>query len=156
MDNEEKLFQIAKEVVKLNKRNIPDLKLTGSLSLYALGYVKCRKAADIDFICDSIFEENEGAPIVPNGFRINYQDGTRSQIECLQFINDEGIKIEFMVSEERYFDDVEGVPCANPQNILLSKLYFAKNDLNEESKMKHLDDVIYFLKNNELIMDLKV
>lgn len=156
MDNEEKLFEIAKKVISLNKYNIPDLKLTGSLSLYALGYNKRRKAADIDFICDSIYEKDEGAPIVPSGFRINYQDGNKSQIECLQFINDDGVKIEFMVSEERYFDDVEGVPCANPQNILLSKLYFVKNDVNEESRMKHLDDVIYFLKNNQLIMDLKV
>lgn len=150
-NNENKLLEIAKEVIRLNKCNLEGLKLTGSLMLYVRGIRKKRDAKDIDFICDCIYEKDEGFPIMPKGFNFNDMEGSRSQIGCLQFINDEGIKIEFMASEERNVEIIDDVPCAAIEDMFLAKLRYVKNDENAESKSKHINDLIFLLEKNELI-----
>lgn len=146
---EEELFEIAKEVVRLNK-SIYTLKLTGSLMLWARGHSKRRMANDIDFVCDSLCEEGDGHPVAPAGFFITSVDGTRSRVGCVQFQNEAGVKIEFMASEEHTSEYIDGVPCAGLQGLILAKLNYARFDITPESAIKHLDDLIYLFENNEI------
>ena len=148
MATEKELLEIAKEVLRANS----DLraKLSGSLMLFAMELNKRRPATDIDIICEWLGEKNdeEGFPLVPKGFKLNDMDGSRSQVEAMQFINDEGIKIEFMTSPGEIGEKVNDINCAELSIMVLAKLNYAKNDLTPESRDKHLDDLIYLLKNN--------
>lgn len=145
--NEKELLEIAKEVLEINS----DLraKLSGSLMLFAMGLNKRRPAMDIDIICKWLAEdkEHEGFPWVPKGFKLNDMDGRRSQVEAMQFINEEGIKIEFMVSEE-IGELINGIPCGDLVQMVGAKLRYAKKDTSEESRTKHLDDLVYLFENN--------
>lgn len=146
--NEETLLEIAKEVQRLNKYNIEGLKLTGSLMLYVRGLNKKREATDIDFVSDEIYEDGQGFPIVPEGFELNKQEGGRSSIKCIQFINEDGVKIEFMQSYE-HGALVDDILCANVQDMLYAKLKYIQN--NTDAKTKHMDDLLYLFSHNELI-----
>lgn len=147
MKTENELLEIAKEVLRVNS----DLgaKLSGSLMLFAMELNKRRQATDIDIICTWLAEEKgaEGFPWVLKGFEMNYMDGSRSQVESMQFVNDEGVKIEFMASEEMG-DIIDGVYCADLSKMVLAKLSYAKNDKEQESRDKHLDDLIYLFQKN--------
>ena len=147
MATEKELLEIAKEVLRVNSGL--NAKLSGSLMLFAMDLNKRRPATDIDIICEWLGEEKdaEGFPWVPKGFKLNNMDGSRSQVESMQFINDEGIKIEFMVSGEMG-ENISGLHCADLSMMVLAKLNYAKNDTTPESREKHLDDLIYLLKNN--------
>ena len=147
MKSEKELLEIAKEVLKINS----DLgaKLSGSLMLFAMGLNKRRPATDIDIICTWLAEAKgaEGFPWVPKGFQLNNMDGSRSQVEAMQFVNDEGVKIEFMTSQEMG-DKISEINYADLSMMVLAKLKYAKNDETSESREKHLDDLIYLFQNN--------
>lgn len=146
--NENELLEIAKDVLEMN--SYLSAKLSGSLMLFAMGLKKRRPATDIDIICEWFGEEKdeEGFPMVPKGFKLNNMDGNRSQVEAMQFINDEGIKIEFMVSGEMG-EIIDGIPCAEISMMVLAKLNYAKNDKTPENRDKHLDDLIYLFDKNK-------
>lgn len=147
MKTEKELLEIAKEVIQKNKNICA--KLTGSLMLYHRDIITRRKSVDIDIICNVLGEErnSEGFPWVPEGFKLNDMNGSRSEVEVIQFINEDGLKIEFMLSEEMG-EIVDGIPCGDVKELVFAKLTYSRNDKNEESRLKHLDDVIYLLSNN--------
>jgi len=98
MTNKEKqLLEIAKETIELNKGL--NAKLTESLMITVMGLNKRREAADIDIICDYLCEDGDGLPSIPKGFKECGMDGSKSEVDAIQYVNDEGIKIEFMQSE---------------------------------------------------------
>ena len=140
------LFEIAKEVIEKNK----DIgaKLTGSLMLAVMGLAKRREAADIDIICDYLCEKEEGLPNVPKGFYIVSMDGGRSEVEAIQFINDNSIKVEFMTSEESAIM-INDIKCGGVEWLIEAKQRYAKNDKNDQSREKHELDLEYLFKNNK-------
>lgn len=143
--NEEKLIEIAKEVISLNRHL--KAKLSGSLSLCVLGINKQHEAKDIDIICDYLCEMDEGYPLVPNGFKRKTIYGSASQVDAIQFENEAGVKIDFMVSEEPSVL-VDGIQVCLLQYTILAKLKYCINDKNSESAQKHLGDVIFLFDNN--------
>lgn len=146
-EREKLLLEIAKEALKLNA----DLgaKLTGSLMLAVRGINKRREASDIDIICEYLCEEGSGFPKVPKGFTYEDMDGLRSAVDSVVFKNSEGVKLEFMCSEE-YGECIDGVDCTYLRNLMGAKERYAKNDRQEESRTKHLLDVQYIYKNNTI------
>ena len=148
MNTTQEKLEIAKEVIEKNKEL--SAKLTGSLMLNHLGLSTRREIGDIDIICEFLCEQedSEGFPWVPKGFKLTGMDGGRSEVDAIQFINEDGLKIEFMASDE-IGELVDGVPCASVVELVSAKLTYSRNDRSEESRLKHLDDVIYLLSNNQ-------
>lgn len=145
------LLEIAKEVIRLNRNNLENLSLTGSLMLWHNVIETRREPTDIDFVCNWICEKGEGFPLVPSGFRLYNRDGGGSCVHATTFINDEaGVKIDFMVSEHEESFTEDGIQCASITGLVQAKLNFAMNDLNEESRRKHLEDVAYLFNHNNL------
>jgi len=138
---ENTLLEIAKQVIDMNYQL--GAALTGSLMLCVRGIVKQREASDIDIICSYLCEKDEGFPIVPKGFKQIDMDGRKSQVDAIAFENSEGIKIDFLYSDEK-IDDVDGLPCAQITNMMAAKLQYSIHDLSEESRLKHKQDVEFF------------
>lgn len=145
-ENELRLLEIAKEVIELNE-NL-GARLSGSLMLAVMGINKRREASDIDIICDYLCEKEEGFPFVPNGFSVVIIDGTRSEVEAVQFKNSDGLKIEFMYSDEKTAE-INGINCGELKMLIDAKQRYAANDSNNESRRKHVKDLDYLFKNNE-------
>ena len=137
------LLEIAEEVLLLNK----DIraKLTGGLMLEVRGIKKRREASDIDIICEYLCENGDGLPLVPKGFKLSVMDGSRSQVDAIQFINQDGIKIDFMLSCE-HGEIIEGIPCGSVEELIKAKNAYVKNDISEISKEKHLLDIEFLIK----------
>ena len=150
-ENELKLLEIAKEAIELNK-NI-GAKLTGSLMLAVIGLNKRREATDIDIICDILCEDkkSDGFLFAPKGFELNYMDGSRSEVKAIKFVNSEGLKIEFMHSEE-ISQKINGILCGELKLLIEAKKKYSENDLSDESRQKHADDLDYLFKNNSNII----
>ena len=148
MTTENELLEIAKEV--LTKNEDLNAKLSGILMLAVMGLNKRRQATDIDIICDYLRENSsaDGYPWVPKGFEFNNMDGNRSQVEAIQFINEDGIKIEFMASDEMG-EVIDCIPCAELVMLVRAKLNYAKNDNSEESRAKHLEDLVFLFEKNK-------
>ena len=144
-EKETQLLEIAKEIIELNKGIKP--KLTGSLMLAVMGLNKRREAVDIDIICDYLCEKEDGFPIVPKEFKECGIDGSRSEVSAIQFKNSDGLKVEFMYSEETA-QEVNGVACGGLNWLIEAKQKYAKNDKDEQSKAKHALDLAYLFKNN--------
>ena len=145
--DEKDLLAIAREVVNMNK----DLgaALTGSLMLANDGIDKRREATDIDIICDFLRESGEGYPSVPTGFRPVGRSGRGSAVNSIQFVNAEGVKLDFMYSEEvKNFRN--GILCGSVKMLMLAKTHFGRDDKTEESRHKHLDDLAYLLARNSV------
>lgn len=140
-EKESNLIEIAKEVIDLNHQL--GAALTGSLMLCVRGIVKQREASDIDIICSYLCESDEGFPIVPNGFKQIDMDGRKSQVDAISFENSEGVKIDFLYSDEKV-DDVDGLPCAKIINMIAAKLQYSEHDLSDVSRLKHKQDVEFF------------
>lgn len=138
--NEEKLLEIAKTVIEMNTGI--EAALTGSLMLLHNYYHIRREATDIDIICSSLWEPN-----VPTGFKLLDWSGKGSHPNSVVYKNEEGIKIDFMLSEERR-ETVNGILCGSVENLVRAKLGFARNDKDEKSRMKLLQDIIYLIDNN--------
>lgn len=154
-ERENELLEIAKNVISLNKGI--DAKLSGSLMLKHRGFKTRREAGDIDIICDFLCENKfeSGYPDVPGGFKLVDMEGGKSQVEAIQFKNQDGVKIEFMVSDERgeVFDDIL---CASVSQLIAAKLDYSINDKTEESRHKHLFDLLYiFDYNHSMSVTLK-
>ena len=148
--NEEKLLEIAKTVIEMNTGI--EAALTGSLLLLHDSYRIRREATDIDIICSNLCEEDNGSPNVPDGFKLLERDGSGSNVESVVYKNEEGIKIDFMFSEERR-ETIDGVLCGSVENLVRAKLGFAESDKDDESRMKHLKDIIYLIDNNDMILE---
>ena len=146
-ENEIKLLEIAKEIISLN-RDL-DARLTGSLMLAIMGINKRREASDIDIIYTYLCEKDDGFPCVPKGFKLVSMDGNRSEVDAVQFKNESGLKIEFMYSEEAV-EEINGIKCGELKYLIEAKQLYAKNDLNDESRQKHIDDLEYLYKNNDI------
>ena len=144
-EKETQLLEIAKEIIELNKGI--NAKLTGSLMLAVMGLNKRREAVDIDIICDYLCEKEDGFPIVPKEFKECGIDGSRSEVSAIQFKNSDGLKVEFMYSEETA-QEVNGVACGELNWLIEAKQKYAKNDKDEQSKAKHALDLAYLFKNN--------
>lgn len=146
-NKEKKLLEIAKETIELNQHLCA--KLTGSLMLAVMGLNKRRESSDIDIICDYLSEDRNGYPFVPKGFKTCGMYGGGSEVDAIQFINDEGIKIEFMCSEEE-LNIIEGIKCGELNMLIEAKKRYVKNDKNDFSREKHELDLEYLYKNNKL------
>jgi len=144
-ENELKLLEIAKEAIELNKEI--GAKLTGSLMLAVMGINKRREATDIDILCDYLCEKDDGVPIAPIGFKLDGIDGSKSDVEAIQFYNAYDLKIEFMACEEKTLL-IGGVKCGELRCMIEAKQRYAKNDLNDISRQKHIDDLDYLYENN--------
>lgn len=143
-EKENQLLEVAIQVIDLN-RNIWAA-LTGSLMLAVRGIEKNREANDIDIICGCLCEIDEGLPIVPEGFKQTDMDGRKSQVDSISFENSEGIKIDFLFSEEKT-EDVEGVQCGNVSDMMIAKNNYSLFDLSPESKLKHTQDLDFHFQN---------
>ena len=145
--NEERLLEIAKNVIAMNTEI--GSALTGSLLLIHNGFRIRREATDIDIICDYLYEKWPGSPKVPDGFKLFERDGNGSYAESVVYKNEEGIKIDFMLSGESK-KTVNGILCGSLENLVREKLGFARTDKTEESRTKHLVDVIYLIDMNDI------
>lgn len=150
-EKEKELLSIAIGVISMNESI--GAKLSGSLMLSFMGINKRRKSCDIDIICSELYEYGEGSPVVPKEFKRVSVDGSKSDVSAIQFINKDGLKIEFMYSEEEgiLFNDV---PCGNIEYLIEAKERYASMDKNEESKEKHTLDLKYLYENNDLKIKL--
>ena len=148
-ENELKLLEIAKEVISLNE-NL-GARLSGSLMLAVMGINKRREANDIDIICDCLCEKEEGFPFVPKEFSVVLTDGIRSEVEAVQFKNADGLKIEFMYSDEE-ITEIDGISCGELKMLIEAKQRYAANDLNNESRQKHSEDLEFLFKNNQIYL----
>ena len=113
-----------------------------------MGINKRREASDIDIICDYLCEKEEGLPLVPKGFKVVGMDGSRSEVDAVQFKNEDGLKIDFMYSEEMT-QEIGGILCGELKCLIEKKQRYAKNDRNDESREKHGLDLEYLLLNNK-------
>lgn len=147
--NEIKLVEIAKQVIELNREL--GAKLTGSLMLAVMGLNKRREAIDIDIICNYLCEKEEGLPCVPKGFKLVGMDGSRSEVNAIQFKNEDGLKIEFMYSEE-ILQEINGVLCGELKYMIDAKKIYSENDMNDISREKHKLDLEYLFENNKDII----
>ena len=146
---EEKLLEIAKNVIAMNTGI--NAALTGSLLLVHSDYRTRREASDIDIICDTLCAKEEGSPNVPAGFTIVEMDGGGSEVDSIVYQNEEGVKIDFMWSDESK-KTINGILCGSPEYLVRAKLSFARNDKTEESRQKHLDDVLYLINENDILL----
>ena len=144
-EKELKLLEIAKETIHLNEHL--GAKLTGSLMLAISGLNKRRDASDIDIICDYLCERDDGFPIVPSEFKEIQMDGSKSEVGAIQFVNKDGLKIEFMYSEE-LSTEINGVQCGELKWLIDAKRRYSENDKDDESRKKHIDDLKYLFENN--------
>ena len=145
--NEERLLDIAKEVILLNEHL--GAMLTGSLMLSVRGINKRREATDIDIICSYLCEGKDGYPLVPTGFRENKMSGAKSQVDAIKFQNGEGVSIDFMVSEECGVE-IDGIMCGSVEFLISAKKKYIENDKNEESRKKHELDLTFLYENNTI------
>lgn len=141
-ERENQLLDIAEKIIWLNQ----DLKpaLTGSLMLALRGIEKPREANDIDIICEYLCETDGGLPLMPQGFKIINMNGRKSQVDAIAFENKElGIKVDFMQSNEEIETTEFGIPCGQVKYMIEAKRSYTKNDLSEESRAKHLNDLTF-------------
>jgi len=149
-DKEQNLLEIAKQVLELNKDSIGKAMLTGSLMLAVRGLNKAREAGGIDILCSNLTASEVGHPIMPKEYKLVTIDGMKSEVNAIQFKNEDGIKVEFMYSEEPR-DLVDGVYCTQVNDMLYAKVLYSSRDKNEESRKKHIADVLYFLEHNDAV-----
>ena len=149
-DREQRLLEIAKEVINDNK----DIgaKLTGSLMLSVMNIDKRREASDIDILCDELCEKGVGYPVVPKGFKNPIRKGFKSVVNAIQFVNDEGIKLEFMFSNEKS-KVINSVACGELLGMIEAKKRYIREDKNIYSFLKHAKDLIYLFSNNSKLWD---
>ena len=149
-DREQRLLEIAKKVINDNK----DIgaKLTGSLMLAVMNIDKRREASDIDILCNTLCEQGAGYPVVPKEFKKPIIDGFRSAVNAIQFVNDEGIKLEFMYSNEKS-TVINGVACGELLRMIEAKKKYIREDKNIDSFLKHAKDLIYLFSNNSKLWD---
>jgi len=142
------LLEIAKKIIELNKNNVP-MALSGSLMLKLRDIETRRPAHDIDIIVEEPLceqEEESGYPILPKDFKMSEIDGSRSQVESMQFTQkNSGLKIDFISSDER-FEEISGIACGTVYNLICAKIFYMLNDKSHESSEKHRLD-LEFLKN---------
>lgn len=149
-DKELQLLEIAKQVLEMNKENLGKMMLTGSLMLALRGINKRREACDIDILCNQLTASELGCPILPKGFKIVNIDGQKSEVNAVQYKNEEGLKVEFMFSEDKR-SIVDGIYCAEVVDTLYAKVSYGRNDKADVSRFKHLDDVLYILEHNDAV-----
>ncbi len=75
-------------------------------------------------------------------------EGRKSSVEAIQYLNSDGVKLEFMQSKEPK-TVVEGVPCGSLSMLLLAKRGYSKKDQSPKSRTKHEKDLEYLTKNNK-------
>ena len=139
--NIENLIQIAKEAIALNC----NAALTGSLMCHMRGIKTRREPHDIDIV---MYIDPELRCKAPLGFWEYESIGNSSDPQAISFQNSEGIKIDFLHSEENDFEKINGVMCANFDRMFFVKQQYAQTDRNDESRQKHNKDV-------EFIFDLE-
>ena len=149
-EKEKILLEIAKKALCLNK-NI-GARLTGSLMLAVMGFNKRREASDIDIVCDYLCENEDGLPIVPVGFKLVEMDGSKSDVNAIQFENEEGVKIDFLCSEDvpEMPKEVGGIMCGELGCLIEAKRRYAANDKGIVSLAKHELDLVYLFNNNQI------
>lgn len=150
-EKDKMLLDIASEVIYLNKD--ADAKLSGSLMLRVRGLDIRREPEDIDIIVNTLCEQGPGRPIVPEGFTVSTMDGKKSDVNAIQFTNAEGVKIDFLYSDESAFYAAIGnliIACGDIGQLIKAKINYAANDLSAESANKHLLDVAYLFNSNPL------
>ena len=147
-DNELKLIEIAKEIIKLNVENI-EMALTGSLMLSLRGINKRRESNDIDIICKFICEKPPGKPNMPKGYVFDCMSGEKSAVNVMRFVSADGVKVDLLTSDEKT-EEIQGIYCGQVEKLLDAKYSFSQNDIGKESKEKHELDLEYILANNSI------
>ena len=138
MKTNNELLEIAKQIIEDN--NDINAALTGSLLLYHLGIETRNTSNDIDIVCDHLAEKDSGYPFMfPNKWKEISMDGRKSQVDAISFECD-GIKVDFLQSDDKKIV-INGINCGSVIKLIERKIYYAKNDLSEESKQKHIDDL---------------
>ncbi|WP_088656241.1 hypothetical protein [Geofilum rhodophaeum] len=132
---EQMLLEIAKDIIELN--SWCDAALTGSLMLKHRGIETGRDARDIDIIVEELDEED--SPTVPSGFELVDTAGSKSELEAIQYKNEEGVKVDFLFSEE--LREIHGgIVCGSLKCLIEAKSGYAKTDIGE-SRQKHEFDL---------------
>lgn len=132
--HEKKLLEIATDIIKLN--SWCNAALTGSLMLKHRGIETGRDAEDIDIIVEEL--DCEEPPTVPSGFELVDTTGEKSELEAIQYKNKEGVKVDFLFSEEPR-ETHGGIACGSLENLIEAKAFYAKNDIGESRKKHELD-----------------
>lgn len=144
------LLEIAYQVQTLNVKN--EAAITGSLMFLIEGKRLGRKPNDIDIIVSSLSanKDSDDFPVVPEGFKYVDWDGfSGSEVDTVKFINDDGVKLDFLFSEEdRKMVNYKGVNyfVGEMQLAISAKEYYVKHDSRVSSIKKHEKDLIMLKK----------
>lgn len=133
--HEQRLLEIAKDIISLN--SWCNAALTGSLMLKHRDIETGRDARDIDIIVEEL--DLEDPPTVPSGFELVDTAGSKSELEAIQYKNKEGVKVDFLFSEEPR-EIHGGIVCGSLKCLIEAKSGYAKNDIGE-SRQKHEFDL---------------
>ena len=123
--NELELLELAKTIMELNKELNP--MLTGSLMLYVRGINKRREANDIDILVN-IIDYNKIA--IPDGF----DQSSPCYPDVIQFKNKDGIKIDFLLSEETS-ENIDGINCGSTELMLNAKYMYYMIENSDKHKL---------------------
>ncbi len=133
--HEKKLLEIAIDIIELN--SWCHAALTGSLMLKHRGIETGRDARDIDIIVEEL--DQEDPPTVPSGFELVDTAGSKSVHEAIRYKNKEGVKVDFLFSEEPR-EIHAGIVCGSLKCLIEAKGRYAKTDIGE-SRQKHEFDL---------------
>lgn len=138
--------------------------VTGSVALDLNNIIIRRNPVDIDIIIapddisDLYYEEQSGYYGL-SILEFNDKGSETTYANMKLMINN--IKVDVLVSstyDDELFDSTlritpnEAFNISDTTNILNAKIKYGLNDTNADSKLKHLEDVVYIIANNNLLI----
>lgn len=138
--------------------------VTGSVALDLNNIIIRRNPVDIDIIIapddisDLYYEEQSGYYGL-SILEFNDKGSETTYANMKLMINN--IKVDVLVSstyDDELLDSIlyatpnEAFNISNTTNILNAKIKYGLNDTNADSKLKHLEDVVYIIANNNLLI----
>lgn len=138
--------------------------VTGSVALDLNNIIIRRNPVDIDIIIapddisDLYYEEQSGYYGL-SILEFNDKGSETTYTNMKLMINN--IKVDVLVSsnyDDELFDSTlritsnEAFNISDTTNILNAKIKYGLNDTNADSKLKHLEDVVYIIANNNLLI----
>lgn len=138
--------------------------ITGSVALDLNNIIIRRNPVDIDIIIapddisDLYYEEQSGYYGL-SILEFNDKGSETTYANMKLMINN--IKVDVLVSsnyDDELFDSTlritpnEAFNISDTTNILNAKIKYGLNDTNADSKLKHLEDVVYIIANNNLLI----
>ena len=138
--------------------------VTGSVALDLNNIIIRRNPVDIDIIIDSddisdLYYEEQSGYYGLSILEFNDKGSETTYANMKLMINN--IKVDVLVSsnyDDELLDSIlyaipnEAFNISDTTNILNAKIKYGLNDTNADSKLKHLEDVVYIIANNNLLI----